>query len=117
MDIYIPRQPQERLYLVQLHPEGVSYREVAFFGWHSCASGTTPVGPNGRMRLTPLTSAWVIELAKDKFTSPTLGTGVYNDFKEVTRLLHIGFCEAAEQLDIARRDSQPEPTQQNQTSP
>jgi hypothetical protein len=34
MDIFVPRQPQERLYLMKYDPkEGANYHEVAFLGW------------------------------------------------------------------------------------
>jgi hypothetical protein len=100
MEIYIPRQPQERLYLVKRGPKGISYHEVAFLGWLSHLSSGTPaepIGLKGSMFVVPPAGAWVLELAEKKFTSPTLGTGVFNDLQEVLGLLDASLAKAAEE--------------------
>ena len=85
MDIFVSRQPQERLYLVQYNPkkDTSNYREVAFLGWSICSSSATPVGLRGHINVNGYTSAWVVELAEGRFTSPTLGIGLFNDLEDV----------------------------------
>ena len=98
MDIFVSRQPQERLYLVQYNPkkDTFNYREVAFLGWSICGSSATPVGLRGHINVNGYTSAWVVELAEGRFTSPTLGIGLFNDLEDVLQRLHRGFKQEAE---------------------
>jgi hypothetical protein len=114
----IPRQPQERLYLVERGPKGVSYREVAFLGWLVDASGITrahPIGLNGSLFSVPRPGVWIVELAENKFTSPSLGDRVFNNLDEVLRLLEAPLAQAVEkygQLTSGRRGPEREPIQQ-----
>jgi hypothetical protein len=97
MDIFVPRRPQERLYLMKCDPKaGISnYREVAFLGWQ-VDSYTTPVGWRGVIHIDERNSAWVVELAEGRFTSPTLGGGVFETIEDVLRLLCERFHQWAE---------------------
>jgi hypothetical protein len=93
MDIFVRRGPQERLYLMKCDPKaGISnYCEVAFFGWRvGSVLSPTPIGLQGEMRIDEGKSAWVLELAEDKYTSPTLGIGVFKTFEDVLRRLCAG---------------------------
>jgi hypothetical protein len=98
MDIFVSRQPQERLYLVQYDPkkDTSNYREVAFLGWSTFGSSATPVGLRGHIIVSAYTSAWVVELDEGRFTSPTLGIGLFNDLEDVLQRLHRGFQQEAE---------------------
>jgi hypothetical protein len=78
---------------------GISnYREVAFLGWRvgSDSSPVIPIGWKGLMRIDEYKSAWVVELAEDKYTSPTLGIGVFKTFEDILRRLCDQFHKWAE---------------------
>ena len=99
MDIFVPGRPQERLYLMRYDPKAdtSNYCEVAFFGWRvDSGFRTTPIGLRGEMRIDEGKSAWVVELAEGRFTSPTPGIGVFNTIEEVLRLLFDQFHQWAE---------------------
>ncbi|HEX3569510.1 MAG TPA: hypothetical protein VHU44_01670, partial [Acidobacteriaceae bacterium] len=69
MDIFVPRRPQERLYLMTCDPKkGISdHRELAFLGWRVGSEfRTTPIGLRGEMRIDEGKSAWVVELAEGR---------------------------------------------------
>ena len=99
MDIFVRRGPQERLYLMLCDPKAgiANYREVAFLGWRvGSALSATPIGLDGEMRIDENKSAWVVELAEGRFTSPTLGSGVFKTIEDVFRRLCERFEEWAE---------------------
>jgi hypothetical protein len=98
MDIFVSRQPQERLYLMRYDPktDTSNYREVAFLGWSICGTSATPVGLSGQIHINAQTDAWVAEFAGARFTSPTLGFGLFNDLEDVLQRLQSGFQRAAE---------------------
>jgi hypothetical protein len=98
MDIFISRQPQERLYLIQYDPktDTSNYREVAFLGWSIFGILATPVGLSGQIHINARTNAWVVEFAGARFTSPNLGIGLFNDFEDVLQRLQSGFHRVAE---------------------
>jgi hypothetical protein len=50
----------------------------------------------GHINVNGYTSAWVVELAEGRFTSPTLGIGLFNDLEDVLQRLHRGFQQEAE---------------------
>jgi hypothetical protein len=54
-----------------------------------------PIGMRGEMRIDENKSAWVVELAEDKYTSPTLGIGVFKSIEHVLRRLCDRFEEWA----------------------
>jgi hypothetical protein len=100
MDIFVPRRPQERLYLMRCDPKaGISnYCEVAFLGWRvSSGLSATPIGLEGEMRIDENKSAWVVEFAEGRFTSPTLGSGVFKTIEDVFRRL----CERFEEWAVS----------------
>jgi hypothetical protein len=73
MDIFVPRQPQERLYLMRYDPktDTSNYLEVAFLGWSAGGyeAGATPIGLRGQIHINACTDGWIIELGEDRFTS------------------------------------------------
>ncbi len=99
MDMFVPGRPQERLYLMRCDPKaGISdYREVAFLGWRvSSGCRAIPIGLSGEIRIDEGKSAWVVELAEGRFTSPTLGIGVFNSIEDVLHLISDRFHQWAE---------------------
>jgi hypothetical protein len=90
MDIFVRRRDKERLYLLEcdLKTGRSGHCEVAFLGWRWGGDvRTTPIGLRGQMHIDERNHAWVVELAEGKFTSPTLGVGVFETIEDVVRLL------------------------------
>ena len=99
MDIFVPRRPLERLYLMSYDSiaNTSNYREVSVLGWRAgYYVQAIPIGLQGEMRINEGKSAWVVELAEGRFASPQLGIGLFNTMKDVFRLLIDQFHKWAE---------------------